>query len=143
MIQPRHCRRVLKDGCLPKLLSPSNCKPLCIPLADRKEDLQSKVLTLFQGKAALLCLDNFEAIWDVETQDPVAPKLVETFLSHFSNISMLSILITMHGSQIPHGVPWSKPYCIHSSPLNLESSIQIFEKISPPVDVFVTKLLQA
>ena len=62
---------------------------LRIPPAKRDEHLIDLVLSSFRGNA-VLCLDNFETTWDIET----ARVDVEDSLSHLNHLPQLAILMT-------------------------------------------------
>ncbi|KAF8967329.1 hypothetical protein BDZ97DRAFT_2073670 [Flammula alnicola] len=109
---------------------------LRIPAMDRKDDLDQRVLSALRQQPAVLCLDNFETIWEVERP----PRPVEKVLSQFAAISTLAIIITMRGTQTPQ-VPWSELCRLDLQPLGLDSSTQIVEMIYGKVDEFTKKLL--
>jgi hypothetical protein len=111
---------------------------LRIPPAKRDENLIDLILSSFRGNA-VLCLDNFETIWD----NTAARVEVEGFLSHLDYLPQLAILVTMRGTQRPSGVSWSKPLLPPLEKLNDANSKLIFETICGEVDVFVEKLLKA
>ena len=106
--------------------------------AKRDEHLIDVILSSFQGNA-MLCLDNFETIWDNEA----ARSDVEDFLSHLNHLPQLAIIVTMRGTQRPSRVSWSKPLLPPLEKLSDADSKLIFEKICGKVDVFVEKLLKA
>jgi NB-ARC domain len=77
---------------------------LRIPPAMRDEHLIDLIISSFRGNA-VLCLDNFETIWD----NQVVRSDVESFLSHLNHLPQLAIIVTMRGTQRPSRVSWSKP----------------------------------
>jgi len=111
---------------------------LRIPPANRDEHLIDVILASFHGNA-VLCLDNFETIWDNEA----ARSEVEGFLSHLNRLPQLAIVVTMRGTQRPSRVSWSKPLLPPLEKLSDVNSKLIFETICGKVDVFVEKLLKA
>jgi exonuclease VII small subunit/GTPase SAR1 family protein len=111
---------------------------LRIPPAKRDEHLIDVVLSSFRGNT-VLCLDNFETIWDNEA----IRSDVEEFLSHLDHLPQLAIIITMRGTQRPSRVSWSKPLLPSLERLSDADSKRIFETICGPVDEFVEKLLKA
>jgi len=111
---------------------------LRIPPANRDEHLIDVILASFHGNA-VLCLDNFETIWDNEA----ARSEVEVFLSHLNHLPQLAIVVTMRGTQRPSRVSWSKPLFPPLEKLSDANSKLIFETICGKVDVFVEKLLKA
>jgi GTPase SAR1 family protein len=110
---------------------------LRIPPAKRDEHLFDIILSSFHGNT-VLCLDNFETIWDNEA----IRSDVEEFLSHLDHLPQLAIIITMRGTQRPSRMSWSKPFLPSLERLSDADSKRIFETICGPVDEFVEKLLE-
>jgi hypothetical protein len=111
---------------------------LRVPPAKRDEHLIDVVLSSFHGNA-VLCLDNFETIWDNEA----TRSDVEGFLSHLNDLPHVAIIVTMRGTQRPSRVSWSKPWLAPLEKLSDSNSRRIFEAIGGKVDIFVEKLLKA
>ena len=111
---------------------------LRIPPAKRDEHLIDVIISSFHGNA-VLCLDNFETIWDNEA----ARSDVEGFLSYINHLPQLAIIVTMRGTQRPSRISWSKPLLPPLEKLSDANSKRIFETICGKVDVFVEKLLKA
>ena len=61
---------------------------LCIPPSQRNQHLYEVVLTAFRPMTAILCLDNFETIWDNDT----CRSEVEKLLSHFNSMPELALM---------------------------------------------------
>ncbi|THU84515.1 hypothetical protein K435DRAFT_927951, partial [Dendrothele bispora CBS 962.96] len=111
----------------------------------KRENLYDKVLTLLRraSNPLILCLDNFETIWEAETT--VSPPPIEQFLSRISNIPMLSIILTLRGSQSPLNVPWSNNQCVLTvKQLDIDSSQHLFKNISgvTTINTYIEKLLE-
>ncbi|KAH8834925.1 hypothetical protein DL96DRAFT_13029 [Flagelloscypha sp. PMI_526] len=72
---------------------------LHIPKSDRNSNLQSHILDqLRHFSPVMLCLDNLETVWDVETEQPK----VDAILDVFSSLgSALALIVTMRGTQAP------------------------------------------
>ncbi|THU84996.1 hypothetical protein K435DRAFT_764610 [Dendrothele bispora CBS 962.96] len=112
----------------------------------KRENLYDEVLTLLRQSLnpVILCLDNFETIWEAE--ETVSPPPIEQFLSRISRIPMLSIILTLRGSQSPLNVPWSNNRCVLAiKPLDIDSSQLLFKNISgiTTIDIHTEKLLEA
>ncbi|KZV83117.1 hypothetical protein EXIGLDRAFT_809511 [Exidia glandulosa HHB12029] len=75
---------------------------------------------------SFLVLDNFESAWEPLGQRAEA----ESLLQFLSNMSHLSLLVTMRGAERPHGVLWTKPHLPAMGPLNMAAAIQTFVAIS-------------
>ncbi|THU95163.1 hypothetical protein K435DRAFT_859794 [Dendrothele bispora CBS 962.96] len=112
----------------------------------KRENLCDEVLTLLRepSNPIILCLDNFETIWEAEANVRSSP--IEQFLSRISNIPMLSIILTLRGLQSPLNVPWSNNRCILAvKPLDIDSSQLLFKNTSgvSMIDTYTEKLLEA
>jgi len=110
---------------------------LRIPPERRDEHLMDVVLSSLRVNA-ILCLDNFESIWDSES----TRSDVEDLLSHLSCTPELAMIITMRGTQRPSRVSWSKPVVPPLNKLNDASSALLLERICGKVDEFGEKLLR-
>ncbi|KZO90391.1 hypothetical protein CALVIDRAFT_558716 [Calocera viscosa TUFC12733] len=78
---------------------------LKITVGQKDDPLQALIVYLrSRGGPVLLTLDNFETPWDSPDQNAV-----EELLGHLDNVEDLSLLVTMRGTQRPHGVRWSQP----------------------------------
>ncbi|KAF8241007.1 TPR-like protein, partial [Tricholoma matsutake] len=111
---------------------------LRIPWERRDEHLYDTVLTALQKEVAILCLDNLETVWDTTAHR----EEIEGFLSQIGSIPVLTLLVTMRGTQRPSGVFWSKPLLSPLTELDLDGSKEMFEKMFQPVDEFVDRLLR-
>ncbi|KAG6834863.1 hypothetical protein H0H93_006841, partial [Arthromyces matolae] len=112
---------------------------LRLPLANRDVYLIDAVLDSFP-ECSLLCLDNLETIWGVESMRSELEGLLSVLQIR------VGILITMRGTQQPSRVTWSKPSLRPLHSLSANSSKDIFERTcgpDHPVDEFVDKLLNA
>ncbi|KZS92420.1 hypothetical protein SISNIDRAFT_455598 [Sistotremastrum niveocremeum HHB9708] len=79
---------------------------------------------------ALLCLDNFETPWE-----PASNRLAtENLLSALVQISGLSVIVTLRGSERPLGVRWSRPHLPPLGRLDMESARMAFLAISDVSD---------
>ncbi|THU98323.1 TPR-like protein, partial [Dendrothele bispora CBS 962.96] len=110
-----------------------------------RENLRDQVVNLLchPSNPTILCLDNFETIWTAGAI--VSPSPIEQFLSQISTTPMLSIMLTLRGSQIPLNVPWSNNKCILAvRQLDTASSQTLFKNISgvTSIDTYIDKLLK-
>ncbi|THU84987.1 hypothetical protein K435DRAFT_869730 [Dendrothele bispora CBS 962.96] len=106
------------------------------------ETLLAELANALHPLKTILCLDNFETIW--EAAATVSPSLIEQFLSRISKIPMLSIIFTLRGSQSPLNVPWSNNKCVLPvKPLDTVSARDLFRDISrvTTIDTYTEKLL--
>ncbi|THU95185.1 hypothetical protein K435DRAFT_859816 [Dendrothele bispora CBS 962.96] len=112
----------------------------------KRENLYDEVLTLLcqPSNPIIICLDNFETIWEAEAN--VSPSPIEQFLSRISKIPMLSIILTLRGLQSPLNVPWSNNRCVLAvKPLDIDSAQFLFKNKSgvSMIDTYTEKLLEA
>ena len=107
---------------------------------DHKDDsaVLEHVILKLKERDCLLVLDNFETSWDpLENQAEV-----EALLTEFASVSRVNLIVTMRGSQQPAGTIWAK-VLPPLKPIDMESTISIFETIAQKVDQFSIKLLEA
>jgi len=119
-------------------LLPELANALRIPPSNRNEKLSETVLTLLRQKPCVLCLDNFETLWE----DGKGRAAVDTFLKHIASEPTLGILMTMRGTQCPSSVSWSKPLLPSLAPLEFRCALQVFEHIAGPPNESAEKMLR-
>lgn len=115
---------------------------LQIPKDQRNSHLQETLLAMFRNMpSTILCLDNFETLWDVSE----ARSNIQTMLSRFHAISTLALLLTMRGTHRPANVYWSKASPRTLSRLPLDASTDIFRKESHfhDIDEYAQMLINA
>ena len=88
-----------------------------------------------------LCLDNFETVWD----PPASRVQVESALSDLAQQPHLSLIVTMRGSTLPHGVRWSDAIADPLPPLSSGDAFAIFQQLSCCLedDKYARKLVTA
>jgi tetratricopeptide (TPR) repeat protein len=100
---------------------------LGIPATNRDSLLRNRVVqTLGNKTPTLLCLDNFETVWD----SPRDRHHADTLLRLLDGVPQLSILLTMRGSQRPSSVVWSKPLLGPLGELSMQDTQQIVNEIA-------------
>ena len=89
----------------------------------------------------VLCLDNFETVWD----PPASRIQVESALSDLDQQPNLSLIVTMRGSTLPHGVMWSDAVADSLPPLSFPDAFAVFQQHSHCLedDVFAKELVTA
>ncbi|KAF9482889.1 TPR-like protein [Pholiota conissans] len=94
-----------------------------------------------QGSTALLCLDNFETLWE----PPATRTAVEEVLAFIADTPTLSLIITTRGNERPARVVWSNPLLEPLSTLSLESAIRVLQEIAgiDAIDEDTMNLLKA
>ncbi|KZT56085.1 hypothetical protein CALCODRAFT_509664 [Calocera cornea HHB12733] len=103
----------------------------------QSKDANSVTARLGSAKWFLLVLDNFETV--LETADSGE---VERFLGKLAEISNLSIILTMRGSQPPDGVAWEGRFRQTLDRLSMEASRQIWFALGGGDDDKLDELLE-
>ncbi|KAJ7136200.1 P-loop containing nucleoside triphosphate hydrolase protein, partial [Mycena filopes] len=81
---------------------------------------------LSQSPPSLLVLDNLETVWEpVELR-----KDIEEFLSLLTDITTLSLMVTMRGAERPFKVQWTRPFLLPLRPLAQEAAGKVFWDIA-------------
>ncbi|KAJ7171499.1 P-loop containing nucleoside triphosphate hydrolase protein, partial [Mycena filopes] len=90
-------------------------------------DMTQAVLQhLSQNPHTLLVLDNLETLWEpVELRNEI-----EEFLSLLTEITTLSLLITMRGVERPSKVQWTRPFLLPLQPLAQDAAQKVFQDIA-------------
>jgi GTPase SAR1 family protein len=104
---------------------------LHFPAANRDSTLRHFVLQcLARGPSTLICLDNFETLWD----PPQTRNMIESLLGELDGIQNISIILTMRGTQRPASVHWSKPLLPPLVPLSIVHMKSILVNIADTAD---------
>ncbi|KAJ7782596.1 P-loop containing nucleoside triphosphate hydrolase protein [Mycena olivaceomarginata] len=90
-------------------------------------DLTKSVVQYLSWKpSCLLILDNLETVWE-----PIQSRGgIEEFLSLFTEVKHLALLITMRGAERPGKVHWTHPFLLPLQPLSAEAAQQTFMDIT-------------
>ncbi|KAJ7155719.1 P-loop containing nucleoside triphosphate hydrolase protein, partial [Mycena filopes] len=90
-------------------------------------DMTQAVLQhLSHNSPTLLVFDNLETVWEpVELR-----KEVEEFLSLLTDITTLSLMVTMRGAERPSKVQWTRPFLLPLRPLAQEAAWKVFWDIA-------------
>ncbi|KAJ7136218.1 P-loop containing nucleoside triphosphate hydrolase protein, partial [Mycena filopes] len=81
---------------------------------------------LSQIPPSLLVLDNFETLWEpLELR-----KEIEEFLSLLTDITTLSLMVTMRGAERPSKVQWTRPFLLPLRPLAPHAAQKVFLDIA-------------
>jgi len=70
---------------------------------DRLQDLLVFLMGTYTIQPLLLILDNFETLWDADFSE------TEALLKALGQVPLLSLIITMRGTEYPGGLQWTKP----------------------------------
>nr|GAT55763.1 predicted protein [Mycena chlorophos] len=87
-----------------------------------QQPLQAILRQLAKGPPTLLVLDNLETPWEV----PDSKNEVEEVLSKLSELSNLSLVVTMRGAERPAKVLWTRPHLPSLSPLSESAARDVF-----------------
>ncbi|KAF7318974.1 AAA domain-containing protein [Mycena chlorophos] len=87
-----------------------------------QQPLQAVLRQLAKGPPTLLVLDNLETPWEV----PDSKNEVEEVLSKLSELSNLSLVVTMRGAERPAKVLWTRPHLPSLSPLSESAARDVF-----------------
>ncbi|KAI0038371.1 TPR-like protein [Auriscalpium vulgare] len=101
---------------------------------------EQEILSYLESAPSLLCLDNFETLWNADSQIKHTGTM---FLQKLGSVSCVSLIVTMRGSEYPEGIDWSKPLLSPLQPLSFETSQKVFENISNKWDEWADRLVQA
>ncbi|KAJ7178223.1 P-loop containing nucleoside triphosphate hydrolase protein, partial [Mycena filopes] len=81
---------------------------------------------LSQSPASLLVLDNLETLWEpVELREEI-----EEFLSLLTDITTLSLMVTLRGAERPSKVQWTRPFLLPLPPLAQDAAQRVFRDIA-------------
>ena len=88
----------------------------------------------------IICFDNFESPWD---QDVEVKHSVEELLSRVTEISCVTVLITMRGAERPARTRWTQPFLKPLETLDHDAAKEIWQAIAGNYDNFSEKLIEA
>ncbi|KAI0042777.1 hypothetical protein FA95DRAFT_1598281, partial [Auriscalpium vulgare] len=129
------------EGCLSiSMLLNEIAKVLSIRNDSEKPLMEQNILTYLESSSSLLCLDNFETIWDTDSQ---TRNKVFVLLEKIVSLLCVSLVITMRGSERPEGINWSEPLLPPLEPLSFETSQNIFQHMSSKWDKWAHRLVEA
>ncbi|KAJ7113832.1 P-loop containing nucleoside triphosphate hydrolase protein, partial [Mycena epipterygia] len=91
------------------------------------KDLTKPIVRYFSNNGpSLLVLDNLETLWE-----PIYSRVgVEEFLSSLTDVSHLTLMITMRGAERPGKVRWTRPFLQPLKPLSDDAAHQTFFAIA-------------
>ncbi|KAI0038593.1 hypothetical protein FA95DRAFT_1600081, partial [Auriscalpium vulgare] len=129
------------EGCLStSMLVNEIAKVLGVQNDSDSSSKEQEILLYLESSPSLLCLDNFETVWDTDSQ---IKHTVTTLLQKLCSISCVSLVITMRGLEYPEGSVWSQPLLSPLRPLSFETSQKVFQHISNKWDEWADRLVRA
>ena len=102
--------------------------------------LWADIHAMLSSMDTIICFDSFESPWD---QDVEVKHSVEELLSRVTELSRVTILITMRGAERPARTQWTQPFLKPLETLNLDAAKEIWQAIAGNYDNFSEKLIEA
>ncbi|EED80974.1 predicted protein [Postia placenta Mad-698-R] len=104
----------------------------------RGQQLLSGILRTLRARPSVLCIDNFETIWE----PPQSRKDVEEDLAQLAGVDDVVLIVTMRGVERPGGIAWAPTTSLR--PLSVDDGLTVFAKVSgAPVDEYGEELVRA
>ncbi|KAI0045836.1 hypothetical protein FA95DRAFT_1596637, partial [Auriscalpium vulgare] len=129
------------EGCLSiSMLVKDLAKTLGITNGLEGSAIEENVLSCLGSSPTLICIDNFETLWNGGESTKVA---AHNFLKRIASLKDTSFVITMRGSEYPEKILWSQPLLPPLKPLSFEASRYIFQQISNQWDEWAERLVKA
>ncbi|KAI0040105.1 TPR-like protein [Auriscalpium vulgare] len=130
------------EGCLSEVMLVQNiAKVLGVGnILDGGLDLlKDSVLSYLRSSSdMLLCLDNFETLWNTDSS---VKGMIEQFINDIKSITYVSLLITMRGQRYPEVITWSQPLLPPLEPFPIDIAQKLFQQISNKWDEWAEKLV--
>jgi tetratricopeptide (TPR) repeat protein len=104
------------------------------------DSLWSHIHTMLSSMDTIICFDNFESPWD---QDVEMKHSVEELLSRVTELSCVTVLITMRGAERPARTQWTQPFLKPLETLDHEAAKEVWQAIAGNYDNFSEKLIEA
>ncbi|KAI0285744.1 P-loop containing nucleoside triphosphate hydrolase protein [Russula brevipes] len=112
-----------------------------LDLLDGTTDVSwSHICTVLNTKDCILCLDNFESLWD---QDGDTRNSVEELLSRVTGLWCLTVLITMRGTVRPGQTQWTIPLLPPLMTLDHDSAKSVWVQTAQNYDEFAEELIKS
>lgn len=104
------------------------------------EELWSHIHASLIKKECILCLDNFESLWDQPCDIKVS---IEDLLSQITQLHCVTVMITMRGTERPAGTKWTHPILEPLETLDHDAAKEIWKCIADNYDEYAEKLIRA
>ncbi|KAI0259573.1 hypothetical protein BC834DRAFT_905239 [Gloeopeniophorella convolvens] len=102
--------------------------------------LWPRVRAAMAAEDRLLCLDNFESPWD---QPGGAKRAVEALLSRITELSTVTLVLTMRGTVRPAGTLWTQPFLDPLGTLDRRAAEAVWTHVAGHYDAFSARLVAA
>jgi tetratricopeptide (TPR) repeat protein len=102
--------------------------------------LWSRIRALLMEKECIICFDNFESPWD---QPGDTKASVEDLLARITELSRVTVIITMRGMERPAKTQWTRPTMEPLKTLTFDAAKVTWEHIADHYDDFSEKLINA
>ncbi|KAI0053106.1 hypothetical protein FA95DRAFT_931783 [Auriscalpium vulgare] len=128
------------EGCLSEAMLVQNiAKVLGVNNISDGGPLKESALSYLRSSSdTLLCLDNFETLWNTDCS---IKDRVELFLNDIKFIPCVSLLITMRGQRYPEIITWSQPLLPPLEPFPIDIAQRLFQQISNKWDEWAERLV--
>lgn len=104
------------------------------------EDLWPHIHASLVKKECILCLDNFESLWDQPCDIKVS---IEDMLSQITQLHCVTVIITMRGIERPAGTQWTHPILDPLETLDHDAAKEIWKCIAENYDEYAERLIRA
>ena len=104
------------------------------------DSLWFRIQAKLASKDSIICFDNFESPWDQQVE---TKHSVEELLSRVTEVSCVTVLITMRGAERPARTHWTQPFLEPLETLDHDSAKEIWQAIAGNYDDFSEKLIEA
>ncbi|KAN0137756.1 P-loop containing nucleoside triphosphate hydrolase protein, partial [Lactarius tabidus] len=104
------------------------------------EGLEPQVLSSLRSEECILCLDTFESPWD---QDGPGKSAVEMLLAHITELSSVTVLITMRGAERPKKTAWTPPMLRPLNNISRDAAKRAWESLAGTCDEWAERLIDA
>ncbi|KAI0046213.1 TPR-like protein [Auriscalpium vulgare] len=135
-----HIHYVSCEGCLSEAMLIQNiAKVLGVDTISDGGTLKDGVICYLKSSSnVLLCLDNFETIWNTHSS---IKSMIELLMNDITSISRVSLLITMRGQIYPEAITWSQPLLPPLEPFPADLAQKLFRQISNKWDEWAERLV--
>ncbi|KAF8257963.1 CHAT domain-containing protein [Lactarius quietus] len=102
--------------------------------------VEPRVLSALGSEECILCLDNFESLWD---QPDPSKKAVEMLLAHITSLSSVTVLVAMRGAERPKETAWTWPMLPPLTNFPRDAAKRTWESLAGTCDEWAEKLIDA
>jgi hypothetical protein len=115
-------------------------EPGSTTLDNYSEGLEPQVLSSLRSEECILCLDTFESPWD---QPGPRKRAIEMLLAHITELSSVTVLITMRGAERPNGTAWTPPMLRPLNNFSRDAAKRAWVSLAGTCDEWAERLIDA